>query len=64
MNYREKWTKRYGNISSDYVIHHLNFRHADDRISNLILLPKKFHLRFHYYARYFREEHKKLKEVL
>ena len=51
-NYRDLWqyatrTK----IPEGYVIHHLNFKHEDSRIGNIIALPASLHLQFHQLVR-------------
>ena len=47
-NYRLKY-KRYYEIEFDdtYDIHHIDFDRSNNDISNLILLPKKLHARYH-----------------
>lgn len=47
-NYRELWkyiTKT--EIPKGYAIHHLNFKHADSRVGNIIALPLELHTKFH-----------------
>lgn len=47
-NYRLKY-KKYYNIDFDnnYDIHHIDFNHNNNDISNLILLPKALHRKYH-----------------
>ena len=47
-DYRLKY-KRYYNIEFDnnYDIHHIDFNHNNNDISNLILLPKELHTKYH-----------------
>ena len=49
-NYREKYKRYYQlNFSSEYQIHHIDFNHNNNDISNLLLLPKDLHQKFHRY---------------
>lgn len=47
-NYRTKY-KRYYDIdfNSDFDIHHIDFNRNNNDISNLILLPKELHSKYH-----------------
>ena len=47
-NYREKY-KRYYNIEFDenYVVHHIDLDRTNNDISNLLLLPKGLHAKYH-----------------
>lgn len=47
-NYRTKY-KRFYNINFDerYVVHHIDFNRENNDISNLILLPKELHAKYH-----------------
>jgi hypothetical protein len=47
-NYREKY-KRYYNIDfgSEYVVHHIDENKQNNDISNLLLLPRKLHSKYH-----------------
>lgn len=49
-NYRIKY-KRYYEIdfSNEYEIHHIDLDHTNNDISNLLLLPKELHRKYHYY---------------
>lgn len=48
MNYRKKYEKYYGvKLQNDMEVHHLDFNHDNNHISNLIALPKKLHQRYH-----------------
>ena len=48
MTYREKY-KRYYRIefSKEYVVHHIDFDRENNDISNLLLLPKELHAKYH-----------------
>ena len=48
-DYRKKY-KRYYNIefSKDYVVHHIDFDRSNNDISNLVLLPRKLHSKYHF----------------
>lgn len=50
MNYR-KFYKDYYNIDFDktFQVHHLDFDRNNNDISNLLLLPKELHQRYHTY---------------
>lgn len=49
-DYRKKF-KRYYDIdfSNQYVIHHIDLNHSNNDISNLMILPKELHNRYHFY---------------
>ena len=48
MNYREKYKRFFGiKFGSDYVIHHIDFDRKNNDISNLLLLPKELHAKYH-----------------
>lgn len=47
-NYRRKYKRYYGiDFSSEYDIHHIDFDRTNNDISNLLLLPKELHARYH-----------------
>lgn len=49
-NYKKILSNALGGITWDskqYVVHHINHNREDNRIHNLILLPKKLHSRYH-----------------
>ena len=49
-NYRKKYKEYYGiDFSSDYHIHHIDLDRTNNDISNLILLPKGLHAKYHFY---------------
>jgi len=41
--HRIVWEKQNGNIKKGYVIHHLNGKRDDNRIENLVAIPRKRH---------------------
>jgi len=41
------WEKHHGKIPEGYVVHHINFKQEDNRISNLKLMTSSEHNRFH-----------------
>lgn len=41
------WQKHYGKIIFGDIVHHLNGDSLDDRIKNLVAMPRKDHPRFH-----------------
>ena len=49
-DYREKY-KRYYNIDfgSDFVVHHIDENRQNNDISNLLLLPRELHSKYHTY---------------
>lgn len=49
-DYREKY-KRYYNIDfgSEYVVHHIDENRQNNDISNLLLLPRELHSKYHTY---------------
>ena len=56
-DYRKKYKRYYGiDFSSDYAIHHLDFDRSNNDISNLLLLPKKLHAKYHFYLSCIRHE--------
>lgn len=47
-NYREKYKRYYGiDFGSEYSIHHIDFDRTNNDISNLLLLPKELHAKYH-----------------
>lgn len=47
-NYRKKFKEYYGiDFSRDYDVHHIDLNHENNDISNLMVLPKKLHRRYH-----------------
>lgn len=52
MNYRERYKKHYKiNFGKEYDIHHIDFDRNNNSISNLLLLPKTLHLKYHAYKK-------------
>lgn len=50
VNYKKILSEALGGITWDskkFVVHHINHNREDNRIHNLILLPKKLHSRYH-----------------
>lgn len=49
-DYRKKYKRYYGiDFGSDFVVHHLDFNRENNDISNLLLMPKELHEKYHYY---------------
>lgn len=49
MDYRKKYEEYYGiKISDEYEIHHMDLNHSNNDMSNLLLIPKKLHKKYHY----------------
>ena len=49
-NYRLKYKRYFGiDFGTDYEIHHIDFNRENNDISNLILLPKELHKKYHFY---------------
>ena len=47
-NYREKYKRYYEiNFGSEYSIHHIDLDRGNNDISNLLLLPKELHAKYH-----------------
>ena len=54
------WEKHYGKqVPEGYVIHHINGTKTDNRIQNLICVPKKIHTAFHMKHRVVTDEMRK-----
>lgn len=47
--YEEQVGKKYDSVS--FAIHHINANRKDNRIENLVALPKRLHARYHFYKR-------------
>lgn len=48
MNYRTYYKNYYGiDFDKNYDIHHIDFNHNNNEISNLLLLPKELHSKYH-----------------
>lgn len=47
-DYRLKYKRYYGiEFGSDYAVHHIDLNRQNNDISNLVLLPKKLHSKYH-----------------
>lgn len=47
-NYRLKYKRYYGiDFDNKYDVHHIDFDRTNNDISNLILLPKELHAKYH-----------------
>jgi hypothetical protein len=50
--YRKFYFEQVGKAyDSNFAIHHINFDRSDNRIDNLVALPKKLHSRYHFLKR-------------
>lgn len=48
-HYRKKFKEYYGvSFGCEYDIHHLDLDHNNNDISNLMILPRELHNRYHY----------------
>ena len=49
-DYRKLYKEYYGiDFDNNFEIHHIDFNHNNNEISNLVLLPKKLHRQYHFY---------------
>jgi hypothetical protein len=49
-NYREKYKRHYNiDFGSEYVVHHIDENRQNNDISNLLLLPRDLHSKYHTY---------------
>lgn len=47
-DYRLKYKRYYGiEFGNNYVVHHIDFNRSNNDISNLLLLPKELHEKYH-----------------
>lgn len=52
MNYRKLYAETFGiKIPSNYDVHHLDFDHSNNDLSNLVLLPRALHNKIHKFER-------------
>jgi len=61
------WESHYGLLPKDYIVHHLNGVKDDNRIENLIAMPRKLHspkLTIEPYEKRIRELEEKLKATV
>ena len=50
MNYRKIYSDYFGiKIGSEYAIHHIDGNRSNNKIYNLLLLPKRLHSQYHFY---------------
>lgn len=63
-NYRKKYLE-YFDLEDDlnFQIHHLDFNRENNKLSNLVLLPKIVHKRFHFYIAGFRNRKKGIVKI-
>lgn len=55
-NYRIYYKEYFGiDFNSNYCVHHLDSNRENNDISNLLLLPKDVHHRFHFTSRVFKD---------
>lgn len=48
-DYRKKYKRYYGiDFSRNYVVHHIDFDRSNNDISNLLLLPRGLHSKYHF----------------
>lgn len=49
IDYRKKYELYYGiKLTTDCVIHHIDFDRTNNEIENLLLLPRKLHAKYHF----------------
>lgn len=47
-NYRLKYKRHFGiEFDNDFVVHHIDLNRGNNDISNLLLLPKELHAKYH-----------------
>lgn len=46
-NYRAEYERIYGKIPEGFVIHHIDGNRNNNDISNLLMIPKKLHAKYH-----------------
>ena len=52
VKYRRFYFEQVGKVyDSNFAIHHINFDRSDNRIDNLVALPKGLHSRYHFLKR-------------
>lgn len=49
MDYRKFYEKEVCIIPKNFIIHHLDFDRKNNNLSNLLMLPKELHNRYHFY---------------
>lgn len=56
MGYRKLYEKEFNiTIPSDYDIHHIDFDHSNNKISNLLLIPHALHIALHEFVKQYGE---------
>lgn len=61
MNYRQLYKERYSiDFGGDYDIHHIDFNHSNNDISNLLLLPHDLHVKYHNLVNYYSNSKQKI----
>lgn len=49
-NYRLKYKRYYGiDFDNNFIVHHIDFNRQNNKIENLLLLPKELHQKYHFY---------------
>lgn len=57
-DYRKLYKNYYGiDFDKNYEIHHIDLNHENNEISNLVLLPKKLHRKYHLYIYGYDDNH-------
>jgi len=59
MEHRLVWEKANGSLPEDWVIHHINGKRDDNRLKNLVSLPKNKH----HYALLMQSKEKRIQEL-
>jgi hypothetical protein len=47
MDYRKKYVEYFGEIPEGFVVHHIDHDNKNNKLKNLVAIPKDLHIKYH-----------------